>query len=135
MDNIIAFSNRAPSGTRLLTRDKIDLCLWETICDDPEISRVVIYESSTTGEVRGGDLVLIYGPQTPWARWGLAREDGRIVLWECGHGVDIGRFATMREALQALEQNAATVHDRDMQGRAKPPPVLPGMGEQPSVGP
>jgi hypothetical protein len=111
MCTVIPFSNREPLGDRLLTRDKIDLCLWESARDHAGVSRMVLHEGrrdtdGKTGEPQEPDLVLVYAPGSVWARWGVARQGNRILLWECAFGADLGRFATMREALSALEDHA-----------------------------
>ena len=106
MGEIIPFSSGRPAIGRLLTRDKIEVCRWETICSHPEICRIVLHEGINAGEQSINDFVLVYGPVTSWARWGLTRVHAGILLWECATGGDVGVFATMGEALLELEDQA-----------------------------
>ena len=107
---IIPFPNRQPMSGRLLTRDRIELCEWEAHGEggamSETISRVVIHEAVGAEGSRDADLVLVYGPDTVWARWGMAREAGGVLLWECAYGADLGLFQTMREALAGLLRHA-----------------------------
>jgi hypothetical protein len=123
MCTVIPFSNREPLGDRLLTRDKIDLCLWESACDHPGVARVVVHEGGS--ELREPDLVLIYAPGTVWARWGVARQGDRIVVWECAFGKDLGRYPTMREALSALEDHADGITPTTREQSRDPLPLRP----------
>ena len=108
MGDIIPFLSGRPAIGRLLTRDKIEICRWETICEHPGICRVVLYEGINAGDQCDNDFVLVYGPVTSWARWGLTRGRAGVLLWECASGADLGVFATMSEALVELEEHADT---------------------------
>jgi len=63
--------------------------------------RLVIYADPTEDEDIG-DFVSIYRLGQSWASWGVARRGDQILLWQSDHGVDIGAFPTMADALQAI---------------------------------
>jgi hypothetical protein len=102
---IIPFPTRAATRNELTIQDKIDVCLWERALDSPELCRVVIHDQVDTDCDEVG-LILAYGPDSPWARWGLARRGNHILLWQCSRGLELGLFQTMRSALAALEYYA-----------------------------
>ena len=99
---VIPYPAQRRSGSTLLVRDKIDVCLWEASFGFPELCRLVIHDQIDTGSDIVA-LVLIYGPDSPWARWGLARRGHSIILWQCCDGTELGAFATMRAALVEVE--------------------------------
>ncbi len=85
---------------KLLAVDKIDICRWEAEGGAPGVSRIAIHEGD--GACEGdADVALLYAPGVEWARWGVARRGGSILLWQCRDGQDLGLFDTMREALNA----------------------------------
>ena len=86
---------------KFLSADKIDICVWEQQGANRAVSRVVIHENTGLSE-EDADVALLYGPECPWARWGVARCRDGVMLWRCRDGADLGRFATMRQALLAL---------------------------------
>jgi hypothetical protein len=102
---IIPFPTPVIIRNELTVQDKIAVCLWERALDSPELCRVVIHDQIDTDCDEAG-VVLVYGPDSPWARWGLARRGDRIVLWQCSKGLELGLFHTMRSALAALEYYA-----------------------------
>jgi hypothetical protein len=104
--SIIPYPTRAVLSNRLSLRDKVHVCRWETECSLPQIARVVIYDHVEMGS-DPVDFVLVYGADSPWARWGLARRGREVTLWQCSNGFDLGTFETMAEALAALERRAS----------------------------
>lgn len=62
------------------------------------------------------DYALVYAPGRLWAVWGIALGASGMLVWHCGTGADLGRFASMAEALHQLP-SAATARLR-----AAPPP-------------
>jgi hypothetical protein len=104
--SIIPYPTRAAVSSLLSFRDKVDVCRWEVACALPQIARVVIYDHVRT-EANPVDFVLVYGADSPWARWGLARRGSEVILWRCSNGADLGTFETMVEALTALEHHAS----------------------------
>ncbi len=105
---IIAFPNRTRPEARLLPRDKAELCRWEdAVCASGAVSRVVIHDEVPVTEAERADFVLVYGPGSAWANWGLARGAGGLLLWSCRNGTDLGMFPAMTEALVALDRQIA----------------------------
>jgi hypothetical protein len=70
--------------------------------------RIVIYaDPDEDDEI--GDFISIYRIGHHWAAWGAARRGRRILLWRADTGKDVGRFATMREALDLIVPPAQTM--------------------------
>jgi hypothetical protein len=104
--SIVPYPTCAAVSGLLSFRDKVDVCRWEVAHSLPRISRVVIFDRVET-DAGTVDFVLVYGADSPWARWGLARRGGAVTLWRCSDGDDLGVFETMAEALAALERHAS----------------------------
>jgi hypothetical protein len=68
--------------------------------------RLVIYADPAEDE-EIGDFVSIYRLGQSWASWGLARRNSQILLWRSDHGVDLGSFPSVAEALQAILPSSA----------------------------
>ena len=49
-----------------------------------------------------GEFASIYADDPRWATWGAVRQGHAISVWRSRDGRDIGRFATMNEALEAV---------------------------------
>ncbi len=49
-----------------------------------------------------GQFAMLFRGGAPWASWAISREGAMILAWDCVSLADIGRFETMRAALQAL---------------------------------
>ncbi len=87
---------RAPETPAGFTsRDLLELHCW-----DKGGRRLEIDEYAECGEA--GQFAMIYNGGEPWATWAISREDGLVLLWDCISLADIGRFATVREALARI---------------------------------
>ena len=53
-----------------------------------------------------GEFASIYPADGSWAKWGAVRQGRAISVWRSRDGRDIGRFATMSEALEAVTGSA-----------------------------
>lgn len=49
-----------------------------------------------------GQFAQVFKAGESWASWAISREDGQIRLWNSLTQADIGRFATVQEALGTL---------------------------------
>ncbi len=87
---------------RFTSADLIALDEWSKEADSHEYRRVLIETGAAATVPADGGYALLYAPGRLWATWGLAREDDAVVAWHCGSGADLGRFASMRLALDSL---------------------------------
>ena len=55
------------------------------------------------------DYAMLYEGVTPWARWAVSRQDGRLVMWDCVTFADIGRFSSMVDALATISGSVPTM--------------------------
>ncbi len=53
-----------------------------------------------------GEFASIYPANGRWATWGAVRQGRAISVWRSRDGRDIGKFATMSEALEAVTGSA-----------------------------
>jgi hypothetical protein len=75
------------------SRDLMDLQHWHCAGRRLEIDKLV----------EGiGQYAMIYRDDEPWASWAIAREAGRILVWDCISLADLGRFDCMQDALAAV---------------------------------
>ena len=86
---------------KLLAVDKIELFRWEAEGAATAVVRIAVHEGSGLCE-EDSDVALLYAPDGLWARWGLARHGTIILVWRCTDGQDLGRFSSVREALDAV---------------------------------
>ncbi len=83
-------SDRASLATFTL-RDRCDLEGWV----EPDRHMTIV-------SCDMGSFALLYRAGTPWASWGIARQDRVVVVWDCVSLTDIGRFPSMSDALAGL---------------------------------
>jgi len=118
------------------SRDLIALTCWMQRTDQHGYRRVLIEGGNGEGGPEEGGYVLIYAPHCDWASWGIARSNDELVIWNCGSGVDLGRFSAMLNALESLPPVWTSVSGRRPalgnedkarmpQPRAKPPRPAP----------
>lgn len=82
--------------------DLIALACWMQQADGHGYRRMLIERGSGESRPDEGGYVLVYAPGREWASWGLSRCGTEIVVWQCSDGADLGRFATMLQALERL---------------------------------
>lgn len=94
------FSNRAPRSTasphavdraEFTLRDRADLRDWSALG-----RRVSICSCEM------GTFAMLYQGELRWASWGVVRREHTVLLWNCVTLIDIGRFSSMVEALDAI---------------------------------
>ena len=96
--DIIPFMPRC--GNRFTAADRMELLDWEA--RDPEGVRYAIYNRRHDDPPEVGEFASIYPANGRWAAWGAVRQGRAISVWRARDGRDIGRFATMSEALAAV---------------------------------
>ncbi len=101
---ILPFPDRTETGSRLLPRDKMELHAWLGSRPASAVDRVVLHDGAGPEDP---EFVLFYEAGACWARWGLARQRGGLVLWECAYGQELGIFRTADAALVILDHHAA----------------------------
>ena len=78
-------------------RDRMELANWRRPGCRLEV------EDCTYGEHgERSSYALLYKGDKPWASWGLTREGGRVLAWNCITHADLGHFASVTEALDAI---------------------------------
>lgn len=101
---IIPFAPRPRHENRFTTADRLELLRWEA--RDQSGTRLAIHNRRPDDPPEVGEFASIYPPNAPWAAWGAVRQGRAISVWRSGDGRDIGRFATMGEALAAVTNSA-----------------------------
>jgi hypothetical protein len=98
--DIIPFPTNPGDANRFTAADRIALLRWEALERDGVRLAIHIRRPDDPPEV--GEFASIYPPNAPWAAWGAVRQGRAISVWRARDGRDIGRFATMGEALAAV---------------------------------
>ena len=98
--DIIPFRPAAVADNRFTTADRIELLRWEARAQGA--IRLAIHNRRHDDPPEVGEFASIYPPNGLWAAWGAVRQGRAISVWRAGDGRDIGRFATMGEALKAV---------------------------------
>ncbi len=65
-------------------------------------ARAVFHELAAATGLAGVDFLLVYQDGRRWASWGMAREAGRLTVWSCAAGADLGAFASLAAALSTV---------------------------------
>ena len=95
-----AARGRADCG--FTSHDLIALTCWMERVDGHGYRRMLIERGSGGRSPDEGGYALIYGPGSDWASWGLTRAGAEVVAWRCADGAELGRFPSMRQALERL---------------------------------
>lgn len=99
---IIPFPPVGLRQNRLTIRDRMRALAWAETVRALGYERVVIRERHPQDEPHIGDYLAIYRAGEPWAAWGVARHGGRLRVWRCATGADLGEFGSIDEALEAI---------------------------------
>ncbi len=98
---VIPFAGRiSPAGLSL--RDRMEVAQWQDRIRRTGYDRMVIHERGPGDPPEVDSFLSIYRPGDRWARWGLARCGSSVLAWCSLTGTDVGRFASIGEALGAL---------------------------------
>lgn len=98
---IILLASYRQHGDQFTLRDRHEIATWRN-AGVPTGARAVIHQTWELDTVSGTDFMLIYQPGHQWATWGMARQQGRLGVWRCATGVDLGFFATAAIALRSV---------------------------------
>lgn len=99
---VIAFPSHCTAVSRFTLQDRLEIVRHAAALGSAGRDRLVIHERLPIDPPDIGDWLSIYRPGESWACCGIARQRGRIVAWSSVTGEDLGPFATLREALQAM---------------------------------
>ncbi len=101
-DNILVFRSRVATCDGLTIRDRMDVAVWRENARNFGYDRLVVHERQAGDPPEVGSFLSVYKRGEPWSRWGVTRTEGGVLAWCCVTGADVGRFATVEEALLAL---------------------------------
>ncbi len=99
---VVAFAPRTGAGARLTTCDRIDVNQWQEQASEHGYDRLVIHERTEMDPPDVESFLSVYPRGDVWARWGITRSGASVLAWCSRSGSDIGRFASVGDALSAL---------------------------------
>jgi hypothetical protein len=102
MGAVIAFAPRSGSSARLTLCDRIDVTQWQEQASRHGYDRLVIHERGPMDPPDVESFLSVYPRGDMWARWGITRSGASVLAWCSRSGSDIGRFASVGDALSAL---------------------------------
>lgn len=98
---VIPFPGSPDRKGRLTWLDRASVLAREDAARARGYERLLVHTPPPNAEPDTPDAVMLYPAGERWARWGLARQPGGVLVWRCSDGAELGRFATMAEALDA----------------------------------
>ena len=106
---VISFTQRRPSAAAALAfascltaRDRMDIFDWQEAAKVAGYDRMVIHDRDYGDAQEVGNFLSVYRHGESWSRWGFARQGRTISSWCCLTSMDMGRFASLRDALGAV---------------------------------
>jgi hypothetical protein len=99
---VVAFVARHRLPVYLTPLDRMDICQWRDATRDAGYDRMVIHEREEGDDREFGDFLCLHRRGEAWSRWGFARKGNVVSVWCCLTGADIGEFASMSEAFEAV---------------------------------
>jgi hypothetical protein len=99
---ILIFRPRLAKCASLTIKDRMDVAKWRENAGQFGYDRLVVHERLAGDPPELGSYLAVYRRGEPWARWGITRMGQGLMAWCCVTGNDVGSFATVEEALQAL---------------------------------
>lgn len=90
----------AAAVRRLTLRDRVAAMRWADAVRPAGVSRAAIHSG---GDPQIGDFILIYLTGALWASWVVGCKEAGYSLWRAGSGADLGCYASLAEALAAVE--------------------------------
>jgi hypothetical protein len=100
--NVIPFRPASNTGACLSLRDRMDVMAWRDPANTLGFDRLVIHERSSCDPPDLDSFLGIYRRGEVWASWNLARCGAGVLAWCSRSGADVGRFASVADALEAL---------------------------------
>ena len=99
---VIAFPERRarPATRRLTLSDRVEALRWAETAQARGVSRAAIHAG---GDAQIGDFILVYLTGALWASWVIGCKPAGYCVWRAGSGADIGCYATLRTAFDAVE--------------------------------
>lgn len=98
---ILPFTPRRQQGG-FTVRDRMDISLWREHVRAQGCDRMVVHERTHTDPPEIESFLSIYRAGQAWASWSLARSGSCVLAWCSVTGTDIGRFASVADALATL---------------------------------
>jgi hypothetical protein len=80
----------------------MDATMWREPAGRHGYDRLIVHERSPDDPPEVESFISLYQRGEPWARWGIARSGSSVLAWCSRTGADVGRFASVAEALAAL---------------------------------
>jgi hypothetical protein len=99
---VLSFAPRSDKNIRLTLGDRMDVTTWLEQASRYGYDRLVIHECGDLDPPEVDNFLSVYRRGQAWASWGIARTGPTVLAWCCANGADVGRFASIGDALTAL---------------------------------
>lgn len=93
----------ARTTSRFSMRDRIMALDWSDAVRPLGFTKLVFEDAGDFGDNETGEFVLIYEKCASWASWGIGYGERGMTLWRSACGTTMGQYATLGEALSALQ--------------------------------
>ena len=98
---VIPFVLRSSLGNRLSLRERAEAIRWGESMRRRGVRRVAVHDAPAN-DLALGDFLLVYEDGLLWASWGVGLVAGSFEVWRQMTMQTVGRFDTLREALEAI---------------------------------
>lgn len=87
----------------------MDIMRWQDRARLAGFDRMVIHDREEGDSFDIGNFLSVHRSGEAWSRWGFARKGPVVTAWCCLTGTDVGTFASLSEAFEAVLPRTGTV--------------------------
>ena len=88
--------------------DRLAVHAWTVESGAAEFGRISFEKADGLSQPGPREYMLFYGRNSVWASWGIGCVRDGYMLWQANRGITIGRYKTLRQALDELQRVAFT---------------------------
>lgn len=91
-----------PSAYSFSIVDRMTAHSWTESAQQLGYTRLIFETAIPTEGSPGGEFLLVYARDCAWSSWGIGCDSDGFILWHAPRGTTIGRFRSMRDALDKI---------------------------------
>jgi len=99
---VLSFASRAHATACLTPLDRMDIVRWQDRARLAGFDRMVIHDREEGDSFDIGNFLSVHRSGQAWSRWGFARKGATVTAWCCLTGADVGTFASLSDAFEAV---------------------------------
>jgi hypothetical protein len=99
---VLPFAVKPRAAAYLTSIDRMEINRWRDHARGSGYDRMVIFEREPGDFAEIGNFLCLYRDGEAWSRWVFARKGSVVSAWCSVTGVDLGEFASLAAAFQAV---------------------------------